>query len=584
MAASLAAALALRERGAEVAIVKADVSLRDDVAASIAFARRRFGALHGVIHAAGVLDPTSVIEKTQASAHRVFAAKALGAFHLDTLLRDDDLDLFMPVSSQASQVPEPGQVDYAAANAVLDVIADNRARRGRGYAGTIGWGPWQDVGVAADRMRQAVDAGAGRAMSAGRGVRDVEYDALDHPVLRARARESDGTLAYRGVLRHGHWLVDDHTLDGRPLLVGTAHLQLVATACADHLTGAGALEMVDVAHQRPLFPGRARHRNRGAIRARPRRRAVPAALAAARLARELDRQHDRRGEAHRGRGPRAACATAARSVRTPGGPAVRRRAPARRPALELDAALDRAATALRGSHRRCPRRSPTTSRSSTCIGAVRRGDPSCVVRRRVGRVIPHTYDAVRVHAPLEREIVVMVKPRASGTTTVADLVIQSGDGRLLCEVDGCVMRPAGARGGSARVARDPADAAPARGAWSSATSADLDSIGSSRSRDAAPGPGEVEIEVRATGLNFRDLLSVLGEMPNVASGMTPGSELAGVVTAVGAGVKRLSVGDAVRRDRAPARSRRTSRPRRTQSPCCRRTSISGARRACRSCS
>ncbi|HEY8243739.1 MAG TPA: type I polyketide synthase, partial [Casimicrobiaceae bacterium] len=135
MAASLAGVLALRARGAEVAVVKADVSLRDDVERALAFARQRYGALHGVIHAAGVLHPTSVIDKTHESAHRVFAAKALGAFHLDALTRDDDLDLFMPVSSQASQVPEPGQVDYAAANAVLDVIADNRARRGRGYAG-----------------------------------------------------------------------------------------------------------------------------------------------------------------------------------------------------------------------------------------------------------------------------------------------------------------------------------------------------------------------------------------------------------------------------------------------------------------
>jgi NADPH:quinone reductase-like Zn-dependent oxidoreductase/acyl carrier protein len=53
----------------------------------------------------------------------------------------------------------------------------------------------------------------------------------------------------------------------------------------------------------------------------------------------------------------------------------------------------------------------------------------------------------------------------------------------------------------------------------------------------------VEVRVRATGLNFRDVLNVLGMYPG-ASG-PPGVEFAGVVTRVGAGVTRLSPGDEV---------------------------------------
>ena len=122
-------------------------------------------------------------------------------------------------------------------------------------------------------------------MAGGRGVRDVEHDALDHPVLRARAREADGTLAYRGVLRHGHWLVDDHLLDGRPLLVGTAHLQLAATAFAEHDAGPGAIELIGVAHQRPLFPDARGTEIEVRFVRTARRRALHAALAGARLAR-----------------------------------------------------------------------------------------------------------------------------------------------------------------------------------------------------------------------------------------------------------------------------------------------------------
>ncbi|HTU59579.1 MAG TPA: polyketide synthase dehydratase domain-containing protein, partial [Polyangiales bacterium] len=55
-----------------------------------------------------------------------------------------------------------------------------------------------------------------------------------------------------------------------------------------------------------------------------------------------------------------------------------------------------------------------------------------------------------------------------------------------------------------------------------------------------PGPGEVEIRVHATGLNFRDVLNALGMYPGDPGPL--GNECAGVVTAVGPGVSGLAVG------------------------------------------
>jgi NADPH:quinone reductase-like Zn-dependent oxidoreductase/aryl carrier-like protein len=58
----------------------------------------------------------------------------------------------------------------------------------------------------------------------------------------------------------------------------------------------------------------------------------------------------------------------------------------------------------------------------------------------------------------------------------------------------------------------------------------------------SPGSEEVEIEVRAAGLNFRDVLNVLG----VRQDQTPlGGEVAGIITALGAGVEGLKVGEEV---------------------------------------
>jgi len=62
----------------------------------------------------------------------------------------------------------------------------------------------------------------------------------------------------------------------------------------------------------------------------------------------------------------------------------------------------------------------------------------------------------------------------------------------------------------------------------------------------APAPGQVEIEVRATGLNFMNVMSALGIYPGFPEGVGPlGIECAGVVAQVGDGVERFRAGDRV---------------------------------------
>jgi acyl transferase domain-containing protein/NADPH:quinone reductase-like Zn-dependent oxidoreductase/acyl carrier protein len=71
-----------------------------------------------------------------------------------------------------------------------------------------------------------------------------------------------------------------------------------------------------------------------------------------------------------------------------------------------------------------------------------------------------------------------------------------------------------------------------------------------RRRLPTPGPEAVEIEVRAAGLNFRDVMYAMGLLSDEAvengfAGASLGMELAGVVRAVGARVTDLQVGDEV---------------------------------------
>ena len=65
---------------------------------------------------------------------------------------------------------------------------------------------------------------------------------------------------------------------------------------------------------------------------------------------------------------------------------------------------------------------------------------------------------------------------------------------------------------------------------------------------AAPVPkaGEVLVNVKAAGVNFPDALIIQNKYQfKPALPFTPGGELAGVVAAVGEGVTRVRVGDAV---------------------------------------
>ena len=67
------------------------------------------------------------------------------------------------------------------------------------------------------------------------------------------------------------------------------------------------------------------------------------------------------------------------------------------------------------------------------------------------------------------------------------------------------------------------------------------SIGAAERRP--PGPGQVELRVCASGLNFRDVLSALGMYPGEIKHL--GSDCAGEVVAVGEGVTQFAVGDRV---------------------------------------
>jgi phthiocerol/phenolphthiocerol synthesis type-I polyketide synthase C len=74
----------------------------------------------------------------------------------------------------------------------------------------------------------------------------------------------------------------------------------------------------------------------------------------------------------------------------------------------------------------------------------------------------------------------------------------------------------------------------------------LGSLAATAWRRTPPGPGQVEVEIAAAGLNFSDVLKAMDICPGVPPGVTPlGAECAGRVVAVGEDVTGVAVGDVV---------------------------------------
>ncbi|WP_198539566.1 beta-ketoacyl reductase, partial [Streptomyces graminilatus] len=149
----------LVELGCDVDIVACDVSDRAALAEVLAGIPAEF-PLCGVVHTAGVLDDGVVETLSPERFAGVWGAKVDAAVHLDELTAGlaVPLSLFVAFSSVAGSWGGEGQGNYAAANAALEALVEQR--RARGLVGScVAWGPWADAGMAADeavagRMRR----------------------------------------------------------------------------------------------------------------------------------------------------------------------------------------------------------------------------------------------------------------------------------------------------------------------------------------------------------------------------------------------------------------------------------------------
>jgi acyl transferase domain-containing protein len=228
--------LELEKLGAEVLLIAADVANYHQMSDAIAQTQARYGALHGVFHAAGVLGDGLIQLKTPESAQAVLAPKITGTLVLDRLLEKSDLDLLVLFSSVSAFAPPVGQVDYAAANSFLNAFAEAKRAGDRRLTVAISWGLWTNA-------RAAVSLSAPSAIT-GRV----------HPLLGDLMWVNIHEMIYsRGYNCDTDWILKEHRFrSGEALFPGTGYLEMAFTALGG---GSRPLELREISFVSPLIVG-----------------------------------------------------------------------------------------------------------------------------------------------------------------------------------------------------------------------------------------------------------------------------------------------------------------------------------------
>ncbi|PYG86581.1 polyketide synthase PksN [Ruminiclostridium sufflavum DSM 19573] len=135
-----------------VEYIKTDITNHDEVEMLYKRVKAKYGKIDGIVHSAGVIRDSLVVNKNVRDMDQVLAPKLDGLVYLDEITKDEHLKFFVVFSSIAAVLGSRGQADYAFANRFMDMYVDMRndmVKDERRYGPTfsINWPLWEEGGM-----------------------------------------------------------------------------------------------------------------------------------------------------------------------------------------------------------------------------------------------------------------------------------------------------------------------------------------------------------------------------------------------------------------------------------------------------
>lgn len=138
----------LKKNGTTISYKKVNISQKDEVEELLRGIYKEYGAIYGVIHAAGTIQDNYLCNKRWDEFEETLMPKVLGTVYLGEYLKDKQLDFFITFSSIASIYGNAGQCDYSYGNRFMDEYMkywNYNGFNGRGIS--INWSFWKNGGM-----------------------------------------------------------------------------------------------------------------------------------------------------------------------------------------------------------------------------------------------------------------------------------------------------------------------------------------------------------------------------------------------------------------------------------------------------
>ncbi|BCJ94413.1 hypothetical protein acsn021_19820 [Anaerocolumna cellulosilytica] len=138
--------------GSHLSFYEGDITDYDRMKDIFEDVRRKHGSINGVIHSAGILKDSLILNMDSEKYTEVLKPKVLGAIIADRLTEHDSIDFMILFSGLVSYVGLMGQSNHTGANFFEDNFSYYRNYVKKKRTLTINWGIWGTVGIVAKPM------------------------------------------------------------------------------------------------------------------------------------------------------------------------------------------------------------------------------------------------------------------------------------------------------------------------------------------------------------------------------------------------------------------------------------------------